>query len=456
MFTAKTIINRYISFFEKKGHKRISNSPLVPENDPTTLFTSSGMQALVPYLLGEPHPQGRRLVNVQNCFRAQDIDEVGDNRHTTFFRMLGNWSLGDYFKEEQLPWVFEFLTQELGLPAEKLYISVFEGYNGIPLDTESEEVWREIFKSVGLDPKERIFYYRADKNWWSRAGEPADMPEGEPGGPDSEVFYQFNIEHGPAYGKNCHPNCQCGRFLEIGNSVFMEYQKKSDNTFERLPKRNVDFGGGLERILAALEDQSDIFQTRLFSPITQTIEEITNKDYKEYYTNIRIIADHMVSACFIISAGIVPSNKEQGYVLRRLIRRGLDSFYQLDGKDINLVIESIVSQYKETDPKLLSKFEKIKLTILEEEQMYNMTRETAKRAIDRELARLGMRVGDEIMGQVKIPVDIAFKSLATYGLGPTQLKSLGYIFDEQELAKKVKEHQAISRRSAKKRFEIKK
>src|SRR3990167_10035612 len=192
---ASEIIKKYISFFEKRGHKRVVSSPLIPQNDPTTLFTSSGMQPLVPFFLGEPHPLGKRLVNVQNCFRAADIDEVGDNRHTTFFRMLGNWSLGDYFKKEQIPWLWEFLTKEIGLPAEKLYISVFKEHDGIPRDDESEEIWKQILEKESLDPKEKIFFYGADKNWWSRAGFPQDMPKGEPGGPDSEVFFDFKTPH---------------------------------------------------------------------------------------------------------------------------------------------------------------------------------------------------------------------------------------------------------------------
>src|SRR3990167_10648246 len=210
--TGKDIIEKYIKFFEGKGHKRITNSPLVPIDDPTTLFTSSGMQPLIPYLLGEVHPAGKRLVNVQNSFRAVDIDEVGDNRHTTFFRMLGNWSLGDYFKKEEIPWLWEFLTKELGLPKEKLYITVFDGYKNVPYDQESEEIWKEVLaKSFGSAQDSRIF---ADNtNWWSRSGVPDNMPPGEPGGPTSEVFFQFDIEHNPKYGKYCHPNCDCGKFM---------------------------------------------------------------------------------------------------------------------------------------------------------------------------------------------------------------------------------------------------
>src|SRR3989344_1936488 len=249
---AQDIISKYIEFFEQKGHKRIPNSPLVPQNDPTTLFTSSGMQPLIPYLLGEPHPSGKRLVNVQNCFRAVDIDEVGDSRHTTFFRMLGNWSLGDYFKSEEIPWLWEFLTKELGLPKEKLYITVFKGDKNVPYDQDSEDIWREIFKKENLEPK----IFADSTNWWSRSGIPDNMPPGEPGGPDTEEYFRFDdIEH----RSECKDNpvdCLCGKFLEISNSVFMQYKKESDGSIKLLPKPNVAFGGGVERLLAAVEDKS--------------------------------------------------------------------------------------------------------------------------------------------------------------------------------------------------------
>src|SRR3972149_11582907 len=221
MINAREIIDIYISFFEKRGHKQITNSPLVPENDPTTLFTSSGMQPLITYLLGEKHPMGTKLVDSQKCLRSQDIDEVGDNRHDTFFEMLGTWSLGDYFKEEQINWFFEFLTKELELSKDKLWVSIFAGDQIIPEDEEAAEIW----KKIGI-PTSRIFYYDETKNWWSRAGIKANMPIGEPGGPDSEVFFEFaDVKHDPKYGSDCHPNCDCGRFMELGNSVFMTYKK---------------------------------------------------------------------------------------------------------------------------------------------------------------------------------------------------------------------------------------
>lgn len=468
--TASDIIQKYISFFERKKHKRIANASLVPQNDPTTLFTSSGMQPLVPYLLGEEHPMGKRLVNVQNSFRAQDIDEVGDNRHTTFFRMLGNWSLGEYFKKEQLPWIWEFVTKELEIPANKLYVTVFKGYKDISKDTESEKIWTEIFEKEGLNPKERIFSYDT-KNWWSRSGEPDNMPVGEPGGPDSEIFFDFGAdeqsegarlldrrglalgihEQSPYRNQTCHPNCECGRFMEIVNSVFMEYQKGKDGGFKKLPKLNVDHGAGVERLLAAVENKNDIFQTSLYSSIVQTIELQTGKNYKEYKKEIRIITDHLVSSIFIISQGITPSNKEQGYILRRLIRRTYDNIIKLQGENIlptYRIFETIVEQYKETDNDLVNKYEKIKNTILQEANNYRITLGKAKKFIQDKYKKMG----DELMGSTEISSEDAFILFTTHGLSPTQIKSLGYIFNDQEFAEKMKSHQNISRAGATKKF----
>jgi alanyl-tRNA synthetase len=258
-----------LDFYKKLGSIEISPSPLVIDSDPTTLFTSSGMQQLVPFFKGEKHPQGRRLVDSQPSLRLQDIEEVGDNRHTTFFEMLGNWSLGDYFKKEQIPWIWDFFTKELKLDLKRLHVTVFEGNAEVPKDTESFEIW----KSLGL-AEDHIHFYGADKNWWSRAGSPEKMPAGEIGGPDSEMFYEFDeVEHDPKFGKFCHPNCDCGKFLEIGNSVFMQYQKTEDGKLIELPQKNVDFGGGLERIAAALIGSPDIFRIDVFSGIIKGLEK---------------------------------------------------------------------------------------------------------------------------------------------------------------------------------------
>lgn len=371
---AEQILKRYITFFEEEGHKRIANSPLVLVNDPTTLFTSSGMQALIPYLLGEVHPSGKRLVNVQNCLRSQDIEEIGDNRHTTMFRMLGNWSLGDYFKKEQLPWFFTFLTDDekgLGLDPKKLYVTVFAGDETISKDEESIKIWQELFKTKGLDAPVvtdaeengmqggRIFTYGVKKNWWSRAGVPENMPAGEPGGPDSEVFYDFGTEHDPKFGKHCHPNCDCGRFMEIGNSVFMQYIKQENGSFNELPQKNVDFGGGLERLAAAKNHNPDVFTTDLYSNIIATIEEVTGKSYADhaYQAHMRIIADHLKAATFLMIDGVTPSNKEQGYVLRRLLRRAAVKMHQLHGSlppvsDFQTIMDAVLETEERVDEKV--------------------------------------------------------------------------------------------------------
>ena len=329
-----------MDFFKDRGHTVIPSAPLVPENDPTTLFTSSGMQPLVQNLLGQPHPSGKLLVNSQKCIRTQDIEEVGDNRHITFFEMLGNWSLGDYFKKEQLSYFFEFLTKELGLPKEKLTVTVFEGNNQIPRDNESAMIW----KDLGV-PEGRIFYYGVNKNWWSRSGIPENMPVGEPGGPDSEVFFEFTqVEHNQKFGDKCHPNCDCGRFLEIGNSVFMQYVKQIDGTFKELPQKNVDFGGGLERLTAAVNNDPDIFKTDLFWPIIKSL----NIDYEQNQTEARIISDHIKAATFLMAEGVEPHNKGRGYVLRRLIRRAVFKLETLGFPalhDIRTVSESVIKTY---------------------------------------------------------------------------------------------------------------
>jgi alanyl-tRNA synthetase len=335
--TSDEIRRKYINFFKltPKSHKEISPAPLVPADDPTTLFTSSGMQQLIPYLTGEPHPEGKRLVNSQPCLRLEDIDEVGDSCHTTFFEMLGNWSLGDYFKKEQLVWFWEFLTKELKLPEEKLWVSVFEGTKEVPKDEESAKIWEKI----GV-PKEQIHFYGVKENWWSRSGPPDKMPVGEIGGPDSEVFFEFTqVKHNPKYGKKCHPNCGCGRFLEIGNSVFIQYIKKEDGSLKELPKKNVDFGGGLERMTAAVNNDPDIFQIDLFKPTIEVIEKETGIKYgadKKQDRSFRIIADHFRASAKLFEEGVEPSNKLQGYILRRLIRNAALRVRELSG-DISTI-----------------------------------------------------------------------------------------------------------------------
>lgn len=336
--------NLFSDFWKSHGHKEIPPIPLVPQNDPTTLFTGSGMQQLVSYLLGEPHPLGKKLYNIQPCVRVQDIEEVGDNRHTTTFEMMGNWSLGTYFKKEQLTWYWEFLTQVLKLPKEKIYVTVFSGYKNIPFDEETFNIWKKL--GVG---KNRIFPYDATKNWWSRAGTPDEMPEGEPGGPTSEVFFEFtHVPHDLKFGKKCHPNCDCGRFIELGNNVFMQFKKEKDGGLSVLPARNVDFGGGVERHAAVLNNDPDVFKTDLFNGIIKSIETETGKSYIGNETSMRIIADHIKGSTLMIINGIRPSNKEQGYVLRRLLRRSaikLKKLIDTTNLDFINIINGVLTTY---------------------------------------------------------------------------------------------------------------
>ncbi len=499
--TAREIIDIYLSFFEKRGHTKIAGAPLVPLHDPTTLFTSSGMQPLITYLLGESHPAGNRLVDVQNVFRAVDIEEVGDDRHTTFFRMLGNWSLGDYFKEEQIAWMWELYTKGFGLDPKKLFVSIFAGDPNSIIKTEGKEIpmgldatalikWQELFKKANLSAiaidmtnnkvtqaeidAAKIFQYAAKKNWWSRSGVPTNMPAGEPGGPDTEMFYDFGVEH--KFHENsqwnnevCHPNCDCGRFWEIGNSVFIQYIKQQDGTFISLPKQNVDFGGGLERIIGATENQSDMFQTSLFKPTITSIEKQTGKSYGEHRKQMQIIADHLGGGLAIAANGIKPANKDQGYILRRLIRRSMDNLLGLNkSADVAPILETIVGQYKDTDPYLVEKFEEIKYIILEEVQKYERTRNEAKRFIEKKYRSVILegakrpiesqekdpiatlqddkrKIGDELMGVTEISADDAFLLYTTHGLSPTQIKSLGYTFNDQKFAELMEAHQNLSR-----------
>lgn len=359
--THRDLRQRIQTFWEERNHAEVPPIPLVPQNDPTTLFTGSGMQQMVPYLLGEVHPLGNRLYNIQPCLRSQDIEEVGDNRHTTMFEMIGNWSLGDYFKKEQLPYFFEFLTNKekgLGLDPQHIYVTTFKGADGLPADEESISIWKDIFAKVGIKAElgERIFQYPADKNWWSRAGVPSNMPAGEPGGPDSETFYDFGAdlklhENSQWKDEECHPNCDCGRFMEIGNSVFMQYKKKDDGTFEPLPAPNVDFGGGMERQLAAVNDDPDVFKTDLYEKIIATIEKHSRKSYEEHKMAMRIIADHLKAAAFLIKDGVRPSNKEQGYMLRRLMRRAIIKMRNLSNNNISpdaiaAIVDSVIDTYE--------------------------------------------------------------------------------------------------------------
>lgn len=401
---AQDIRNAYLKFYEERGHSVIPRALLVPQDDPTTLFTGSGMQPLIPYLMGQPHPKGTRLVDSQTCLRAQDIEEVGDNRHTTFFEMLGNWSLGDYFKAEQLPWFFEFLVDVVGLDASKLYVTCFIGddKNGVPRDTESAEIWQKLFSGKGVDAKVvevgseqdgytkgmqggRIFYYDAAKNWWSRSGKPDSMPVGELGGGDSEVFYEFDfIEHDTKWGEYCHPNCDCGRFMEIGNSVFMEYIK-TQNGFEKLPKQNVDFGGGLERIAAARLNSPDVFKISVLKPIINGLEQLSGKSYDSHTESMRVIADHMRAAVFLAVDGVNPSNTAQGYVLRRLMRRAIRFAFDLGvEQDLCAKIVPVVCElYRSDFPEVAEAEDRVVETMKKEEQLFRKTLRSGLRELNK-------------------------------------------------------------------------
>jgi alanyl-tRNA synthetase len=411
-----------------KNHKLIPRASLVPQDDPTTLFTGSGMQPLIPYLLGEPHPEGQRLVDSQTCFRAEDMDEVGDNRHTTFFELLGNWSLGDYFKEEQIPWFWEFLTGAVRLDPQKLYATCFIGdeANGIPKDTDSAAIYKKLFGDAGIDAKEvelpsdegttkgmqegRIFYYDAAKNWWSREGQPANMAEGEPGGPDSEIFYDFGTPHDKKYGENCHPNCDCGRFLEIGNSVFMTY-KKTASGFEKLPSPNVDFGGGLERIAAASNNNPDVFRVSLIEPIISGLEDLSGKKYEEHQASMRVIADHLRAAVFLAVDGVTPSNKAQGYVLRRLVRRAVRYAFDLGiEQDLCARVVPIVNQIYQADfPEVAQNSAAVAESLDKEEKIFRQT------------LRSGVRELEKMAGDKDyLTSQVIFKLYDTYGF-PVEL-----------------------------------
>lgn len=455
----------YLDFFKERGHKIVSSALLVPENDPTTLFTGSGMQPIAPYLLGEKHPLGTRIANSQKCFRAQDIEDVGDNRHTTFFEMLGNWSFGDYFKEEQLPWFFEFLTEEIGLDAKKLYVTVFDGAPeiGIACDEEAIQIWQKVFGDAGIDNKfvaigseangyktgmqsGRIFSYDANKNWWSRAGVPANMPEGEPGGPDSEVFYDFGIPHDPVFGKECHPNCDCGRFLEIGNSVFMEYIKK-DGNFKSLPHKNVDFGGGLERICMAAENNPDIIAVS-HSSILGFLESASGKTYGSDERNtkaFRVIADHVKAAVFLIGDGVLPSNTDRGYFTRRLIRRSVrfSDILGITDRGLGNAVVPIVDMYKDVYPELEAKKNYIREEIDAEESRFRAT-----------LAR-GLREFEKMQGNTVSGVD-AFILFSTYGF-PFEItvelaREQGKKVDEKGFKIEMQKHQELSRAGSEQKF----
>ncbi|HKR81565.1 MAG TPA: alanine--tRNA ligase [Candidatus Saccharimonadales bacterium] len=427
---AQQIRQAYLDFFKERDHVVIPRALLVPQNDPTTLFTGSGMQPMIPYLLGEKHPEGLRLADSQTCLRAQDIEEVGDNRHTTFFEMLGNWSLGDYFKAEQIDWMWEFLTTVVELDPSKLYITCFIGapQYDIPKDTEAAERWQNLFKSKGIAADiadigseedgyqrgikagERIFYYDGSKNWWSRNGAPESTPVGDPCGPDTEMFYDFGTPHNTEYGEHCHPNCDCGRFMEIGNNVFMAYRKEAEGKFVPLDAPNIDHGSGLERIAAAINDDPDVFKISLLWPIIAKLEEISGKKYDSHTQSMRVIADHLRAATFLAVDGVVPSNKEQGYVMRRLVRRAIRFAFELGVEQnfLEQIVPVIADLYHQDLPEVAESRDKVIEVLVKEEKVF---RQTLRKGLQ-ELSKLGKTIGGAEI----------FKLYDTYGF-PVELST---------------------------------
>lgn len=428
------IRNKYLNFFKAHGHTIIPSAPLIPENDPSVLFTTAGMQPLVPYLLGEKHPSGTRLTDYQKCVRTNDIEEVGDNRHLTYFEMLGNWSLGDYFKEESIQMSFDFLTKELQIPVEKLSVTVFAGDEDCTRDTVAAECWK---KAGILDG--HIYYYGKDDNWWI-AGE-----EG-PCGPDTEMFYDTGK---PACGPDCQPSCDCGKYVEIWNNVFMEYFKDKDGNYSKLSQRNVDTGLGLERMTMLLQGKETPFDTELFKPVMDKLSELQKIDNIE---SRRIIAEHLRSSMMIISDGGRPSNVDRGYILRRLIRRMVRHMnkLQINLDEISTLIDINVENLKEMYPELEKNAETIKNVIIEEKDKFVKTLAHGEKEFEKEMNRAKQSGKDKIEGNV------VFKLYDTYGFPPEVTSELakenGMTVDMKEFDELFKVHQEKSRLGSEQKF----
>ena len=440
--TSNELRKLYLEFFKSKGHAVIPSASLIPENDPTVLFTTAGMHPLVPYLLGEKHPAGTRLTDVQKCVRTGDIDEVGDASHCTFFEMLGNWSLGDYFKKEAISWSFEFLTGEqwLGIPKEKLYFTCFAGDENAPRDEESFGYWRE--QGVAED---HIFFLPKEHNWWGPAGVTG------PCGPDTEMF----IDTGkPACGPDCSPACSCGKYLEIWNDVFMQYNKKEDGTFEPLAHKNVDTGMGLDRTICILQGKKSVYDTDVFSGILAKIAELSGKEYgsdEETTRAFRIVADHIRCATFMMGdeKGITPSNTDQGYILRRLIRRAIRFAGRLgieEGK-LHLIAEQVIGQYGEVYPELRANRERILSELNLEEERFQKT------------IKQGMKEFEKLATYLKEPVipgKSAFRLYDTFGFPIEFTEELaaerGFQVDREGYEAAFKKHQELSHAGAEQRF----
>lgn len=428
------IRNKYLKFFENHGHKVIPSAPLIPENDPSVLFTTAGMQPLVPYLLGEKHPEGTRLTDYQKCVRTVDIDEVGDNRHLTYFEMLGNWSLGDYFKEESIKMSFDFLTKELGIPVEKLSVTVFAGDEDAPRDEESARIWKE----AGM-PEDHIYYFGKDDNWWI-AGE-----EG-PCGPDTEMFYDTGKE---PCSKECNPSCGCGKYVEVWNNVFMEYYKTKDGVYSKLKQRNVDTGLGLERMNMLLQGKETPYDTEIFEPIMKKLSELAKN---EDIASRRIVAEHLRSSMMIISDGGRPSNVDRGYVLRRLIRRMTRHLnkLQIDLNELPNLIDLNIDILSEMYPELNKNRDTIKQVIVEEKDKFVKTLTHGEKEFEKVITRIKNENLQKIDGQV------VFKLYDTYGFPPEVTSDLaheqGLEIDMDGFEKLFKEHQEKSRMGSDQKF----
>ena len=428
------IRNKYLNFFKNHGHKVIPSAPLIPENDPSVLFTTAGMQPLVPYLLGEKHPEGTRLTDFQKCLRTNDIDEVGDNRHLTYFEMLGNWSLGDYFKEESVAMSYEFLTKELGIPAEKLSVTCFAGDEDAPRDTLTAECW----KKAGI-PDERIYFYGKDDNWWI-AGE-----EG-PCGPDTEMFYDTGKE---PCSDDCQPSCDCGKYVEIWNNVFMEYYKSKDGTYSKLKQHNVDTGLGLERMAMLLQGKQTPFDTELFVPVMEKLAELAKADSIE---SRRIVAEHLRASMMIICDGGRPSNVDRGYVLRKLIRRMSRHLnkLQIDLNELAGLIDLNIDILKDMYPDLEKNRDTIKQVIIEEKDKFMKTLAHGEKEFNKAAQRAKQENKNVIDGQT------IFKLYETYGFPPEITADLageqGFKIDLTEFDRLFKEHQEKSRIGSEQKF----
>ena len=437
--TAQELRTMYVNFFKERGHKEIASASLLPENDPTVLFTTAGMHPLVPYLLGEKHPAGKRLTDVQKCVRTEDIDEVGDDTHCTFFEMLGNWSLGDYFKQESISFSFEFLTKYLNIPVERLAVTVFEGDELVPADEEAVEIW----KNLGLSEKQ-IYCYGREDNWWGPAGQTG------PCGPDTEIFYDMGK---PKCGPNCGPSCHCGKYVEIWNNVFMQFNKQADGSFTELAQKNVDTGMGLERVLTIFNGKTNVYDTELFLPVMTKLEEILDREGKSLATREkRIICEHMRTTTFILGdpMKISPSNTEQGYILRRLIRRIIRLFKKADINSNYLceLAEILIDQYGPVYPELSENREFILEQLQKEYTLFTKTLDDGLKKANRYL--------DNVKSGETLSSELAFKLYDTYGFPIEFTAELaserGVQVDMDGFQKKFEEHQEKSRQGAAGKF----